>query len=475
VTSADPRFTREPHTPSTKANGASHVDEPPPGFFEDEAPDTEPHEAEATGYPSATSRDLPTLDDLMGPALERAERRASGQEKPIPLAWPMLAEHFGGGVWPGVHFVISLTGLGKTTWALQQSLYSARLNVPVMYIGLELEPLQITLRLLAEEAGLAWSALYTGKAGPACFARAREAIPRLCGLPLHLEFARPQGWPVSELVGAAEALRSKYPEPSEAPGSRPMLIVLDYLQIVGAETDASGRPLDLRERIGRASYVCRDVASRLNAGVLVVSSTARDKYGLLSEACGAAGLVCDESEAGRPINRRVLRPDALVGLGKESGEIEFSADSVSVMARVPGTERERGCDVLFVTAKGRATGATWSPLHFTGHRYVEADDGGSFTLEAMKASETARGTKREQKRQAKEQAKVDRAIADAGAVAKYVREHPRCSVRAARSAVGDNFRRWTPAVEKLGRALLTSDGLSLDEAHLPAEVRACLT
>ena len=446
-------------------NGAT----PPDGFYDDE-PEADPPEVK-----------LRTLDDLLEPAIVRAERRADGTEKPIPLPWPMVAEQFGGGLWPGVHFLVAGTGIGKTVFALQEALHAARAAFPVLYVGLELEPMQIALRLLGEQAGVSWSALYTGKAGPALIARAKEAAPHLQGLRLHVEFGRPQGWPAFELAKLVDAMRAKYPE-SDGPGSRPFLVVLDFLQIIGDEPDSTGRPLDLRERIGRAAYLARDVASRLNAIVLIVSSTARDKYTLLADVCSAAGLVYEEDASGRPVNRRVLKPDTLVGLGKESGEIEFSADSVSVLARVPDTlTKDGGCDVLFVTAKGRATGPSWAPLHFTGHRYREADDGGAQTLKAMRDAEEKRDAKREAKKQAKEDTKVAKIVADAAAVARYVLANPRCPLSHARvNAVGNNPRRWTPAVAKLGAALVvTSTGkskaLTVDRSALPADLAALVT
>lgn len=413
---------------------------------------------------------LTMLGDLLDDALERADRRASGAEKPIPLPWASIAGHFGGGLWPGVHFLVAGTGVGKTALALQVALHAAKANVPTLYVGLELEPMQVSLRVIAEEAGLSWSALYTGKAGPTHMQRARAAVPAIRGLPFHVQFGQPQGWPVSELMRLAEATRARYPEPCGA-GSRPFLVVLDFLQIIGADLDANGRSLDLRERIGRAAYVGRDLASRLNAVVLIVSSTARDKYALLTDACSAAGLQCDEDEAGHPIKRVVLNPDALVGLGKESGEIEFSADSVSVLARVQGTRNaDGGHDVLLVTAKGRATGATWSPLHFTGHRFREPDDRGALTWEAMKSATERRARNREAKANAKQDAKVTKILADAAAIASYVRTHPRCSAREARvNAVGDNSKRWTLATAKLGAAL-SRPPLTIEHDRLPVDV-----
>jgi hypothetical protein len=269
-------------------------------------------------------------------------------------------------------------------------------------------------------------------------------------------------------------MRAKYPE-ERGPGSRPFLVILDFLQIIGAENDANGRPLDLRERIGRAAYLARDIAMRLNAIVLVISSTARDKYGLIADACETAGLTCDEDDSGRPVNRNVLRPDTLIGLGKETGEIEYSADSISVIVKVPNTQKpDRSFDVLFVTPKGRATGATWSPLHFTTTRYREAEDGGSVTWAAMREAVTAREARRAEKRQAKEAAKkaekTAKLDADARMVAAYVLAHPGCTFTdAKKSTVGNNFRRWQQVVEWLGVAFRPP--CSIDPAKLKPEHR----
>jgi hypothetical protein len=419
--------------------------------------------------------ELRTLADLLAPSVDRAERRAKGKEKAVPLPWPSVADHFGGGLWPGAHFLTAGTGIGKTVLGLQCVLHAARAGLPALYVGLELEQMQIALRLIGEASGVPWSALYLGKAGPAWISRAREAIPKLQGLPIYIEHARPQGWPVRELAHLIRAIRAKHPQP-EGPGSLPVLVVLDYLQIVGAENDAHGRPLDLRERIGRASYFCRYVAEHFDVANLIVSSIARDKYNALGTAVASAGLKYESDDAGRPVNRSVLNPDALVGLGKESGEIEFSADSVSVLVRVPETRKPSGAvDMLFVTAKGRATGACWSPLHFTNWSYREADDGGSQTVRAMQEAEEAREAKREAKKSAKEQAKVDKLVADAAAIVRYVQAHPKCTVKTARLlAVGDNPRRWAPAVELLGNALQADGGLTIDLTKLPEQVRACM-
>ena len=215
------------------------------------------------------------------------------------------------------------------------------------------------------------------------------------------------------------------------PGSRPLLIVLDYLQIIGPEEGEDGKykTLDLRERIGRAAYAMREVATAHNIAILVVASVARDKYGLWPMVMNAE--LQWEMDGTKVVGRRVGIPDILVGLGKESGEIEYGADSVSVLSRVPDTYVDgQGESVVFVTAKGRATGARWTPMHFTGFRYEPARDGGEAVLEALqradKGKEQKRAQKEEDKRRAEEEVAQRRASAEASREQQRTRDRDAC-------------------------------------------------
>src|SRR5258708_5859234 len=114
----------------------------------------------ATHYADvARDPSLPCLGSLLRPAIERAKRRASGEEKPIPLPLPSLGEQFAGGLWPGVHFLNAGTGVGKTQLAMQIALHAATCGVPVAYVGLELVELEIALRALGLAGGVPWAHL----------------------------------------------------------------------------------------------------------------------------------------------------------------------------------------------------------------------------------------------------------------------------------------------------------------------------
>jgi hypothetical protein len=395
----------------------------------------------------------PLLGDILAASLTRVDRRCSGIEKPIPLPWPILADHFGGGLWPGLHILNAGTGAGKTQWALQVGSHAAKQRIPVLYVGLELGELDLALRVIGEAAHVPWSPLWTGTAGPAYVAKAHEAAATLQDLPFHYEVARPHGLPASVLRVTVEGFRALYPE-TDGPGSRPLLLIVDFLQLIG---DEPGDEKEMRVRIGRASYALRDFANRLGLAVLCISSIARDRYKLCNELQGVGELTWETDANGWPIDRRILNTDAIVGAGKESGDIEYSADSVSILAKVPGTWAGTGCDVIFATAKGRATGARWSPLHFTGFAYRECEDRGGRMVETWKQAGEKRERAKAEKKAAKEEARAAAIAKDAEALRAYVATHPGCSVREARvQAVGDSGRRWAPAVAKLDGELVES-------------------
>lgn len=298
---------------------------------------------------------LVPLADLLQPAIDRARARREGREKPIPVTHPERAECLGGGYWPGVHYVIAGTGAGKSQLVIEDILTAAVAGVPCMYVGLELDGFQVALRFLAEQAAVSWSKLYTGRASEHQIALAEREVAATRCLPLFVDFAGPGGWPVTRLRQVLELLRAAHP-------SGPICLVLDYLQLV-AEAPKAQRQ-ELRERIGQVAYAARFMSVEFNAVIVIVSSTARANYSAMAgETIKAAGInITEDGEHFGP-RKVVFNPDLLVGLGKESGEIEASADSVTVLLKWPSAYEGQRI-VLSVTAKGRATGPGWCALLF---------------------------------------------------------------------------------------------------------------
>lgn len=319
---------------------------------EDPASDCEP-------LVQAAPLDAPRLDSFLDDALGRMLQRARGEEQPLPVPWPSVAKALGGGLWPGLHLLVGNTKCGKSQWALQLALHAAQqANTPVLYVGLELGELDLCARLLGMLSGERWSEFFLGKLSPeTVIERSSKHLETLRALPFHMDIASPYGWPYTRLTELGKSMQAHY--------QRPFLIVLDFLQLV--ESPLGARE-DMRERIGRAAYTARAVARDCNAAVLVVSSTARENYALLE----------GRDPKGKKNGLRLGEgnPSGLIGLGKESGEVEFGADSVLVLSREPIDTNlqaltQAPTPMWLALAGGRAVTPCWIPMAFNGGHFWE--------------------------------------------------------------------------------------------------------
>lgn len=336
------------------------------------------------------------LGELLDGAFQRLLARARGDERPVPVPWRELAERLGGGLWPGAHVLVASTGSGKTALQLQLALHAAREGVPVLYLGLELGELEVVARFVAllEEArpgagleGVKASDLLQGKVSEERFgALASAANVHLGELPLELETGDAHGWDYMQLVPAVRGVRERY----GLDGKAPVLVVLDYLQLVSSP---AGTREDVRERIGRAAYQAREAARHAGAAVLVTSSLARSNDAILAE-WGRAW----PAERGTGDKAAGLRD--LVGLGKEAGEVEFSADTVLVMAETREVAGEKYKRVRVGVAKQRNGGPGELTLCFNGSRWFD-DDGREAARKVLEAGDNADKADKEAERKRK--------------------------------------------------------------------------
>jgi replicative DNA helicase len=296
------------------------------------------------------------LDD----ALRRLKVRAEGRERPVQLPWDSVNSALGGGLWPGLHIVVGNTGCGKTQFVLGGALHAARHGSRVVYMGLELGPLDFAARLLGLCLDTHWSSLFLGQ-DVRGLAAAEHAMSQLADLPFHILDAT-SGIGTTADIGVvcaeARALADGTGSDGQGVEVRPVLVVVDFLQIIRS---ADGSRDDLRERIGKAAYASRQAAVRHDASVLVLSSTARENYALLRHDETAN---CTPEKKKQPFGQG--DPARFVGLGKESGEIEFAADTVLVLGR-----GERPQEMHLGVAKLRAGVTGWARLAFDGSQFRE--------------------------------------------------------------------------------------------------------
>jgi replicative DNA helicase len=268
--------------------------------------------------------------------------RREAREGPVATPWNAVNHVLGGGLWPGMYVLVGGTGAGKTQWAVQVATHAAQHGARVLYLALELSRQDLAARVVGALAGVPWSGLLRGRLDDDALQRVHDAIVTARTLSLHTECGVPFGYGADTLAARAWSLR-------------PTLVVLDYLQLCSGR--AGEEP---RTAVGRVSYVARTIARDLGATVLVLSSTARANY---------AELVNDPAKD----------PADLVGLGKESGEIEYAADGVLVLAR----HTEQAGRRVLVVSKNRHGPVARAELVFTGTAFHEGDAPLAQTIEEI--------------------------------------------------------------------------------------------
>jgi len=305
--------------------------------------------------PHGPARDLSSILDE---TLDRMERRIVGDERPIPLPWSNVSAALGGGFWGGTLVtLVGDTGSGKTQWALQAGIHAAEYGAPVCYVGPESGVDQTAARLLALKSGQKWSDLYTGRSDKETVDTLRMGYAQaMKALPLHIIGRSPRGGQTPDVRATAEWVRRRYPE--DKPGTRPFLLVLDFVQI------ASGMSRDeLKDLTARTAHEAREAARDLGGVILLVSTTSRETR---PDGDESIGIHRDRRQSPR---LGIGNPSRLVMGGKENAEVERESDTMLVLAQEAwrdGTGRPAWSKVWCAVAKNRAGSRAWCALRFNG-------------------------------------------------------------------------------------------------------------
>lgn len=312
---------------------------------------------------------LKDLGPLLEDALGRMERRAQGVERPIPLPWSNVSAALGGGFWGGTLVtLVGDTGSGKTQWALQAGLHAAESGFPVCHVAPDSGTDQVAARILALKAGERWADLYVGRTSAETLQSVRAShVSALSGLPFHIVGTRPAPNEPPDIRSITTWVRERYPE--EHPGSRPFLVVLDFVQMVsGAGQDRD----DLKEMMGRAASEARRAARDSGAVVLLVSPTTRETRREGDESIGIHRDRRQPAILGRG------NPARLVPSGKDGGEAERESDTILVLAQEAwkgARHPKRWTKVWCAVARNRAGPRAWCALRFDGTRFdVEQEE-----------------------------------------------------------------------------------------------------
>jgi len=211
------------------------------------------------------------------------------------------------GLTEGVFILAGAPSCGKTTLAKQiADTVAEKEKVPVLFYSFEQSAEELRIKSLARLSSVDSRVIWKGRTGTDTWAKVAKAAE---------EYLQGPG-PCLTIIEAGrkdtvEAIRAAALMARRKAGDKPVLLILDYLQIIPAGKDA---PDTLRERIDWNLTELRRLSRDLKSPVLVISSQNREAY-------------------------KENKPPTLAAL-KESGGIEYSADGVICLWRDKG-ESER--------------------------------------------------------------------------------------------------------------------------------------
>lgn len=313
--------------------------------------------------------------DIAQEAQATIMRRASGEERPIETPWPALNAALRGGFWPAYYSIVSASGMGKTQWALHCAVWAAILELAaairegreprrVRYIALELGSVELFARSIGLLVGAMWSDILYGQCGPRVATAIINALQPTGG-PDASEF--PMLAKLSRLpldVQEASPLDYSYRDVEALADDRPLLAVLDYVQLVGAPDDLQE---EARRTMARTALAARGVARTAGVPIVGISSTSRAHY---SSVDGTKAKEKKGEDPPEPMGTGDAR--RLLALAKESGDVEFASDVVMVLGRNHGEGEKAWLGIA--KARAGSPGGQWVPLRWTGGAFEDWPD-----------------------------------------------------------------------------------------------------
>lgn len=315
---------------------------------------------QAPGKPQAKRRwEMLGAAELVQLSREFLDRLEDGREAPIPTGHAQLDDQLDGGLWPGLHVWCGPTGSLKTQMALTSAINAARAGTPVVVIALEQRRGAWATRVQAELSGTSWSRAIRNQMSAEekskCLATEWPAS-------LSLVPGEPYAFPIDCVVEIAAEMRKRHP-------TGQALIVVDYCQLQG-DINLSD---ETRQRVMRAALAAQRAAHKYDLSILLLSSVAREHYAKLADLpCKPSMLVTRDTERG-PV-RELKSAHALIGLGKEAGELEFSAESVTIIAKGQHADIPGAAVVVAATAKRRCGDPSWCAFRAERGRLYAAPD-----------------------------------------------------------------------------------------------------
>ena len=279
----------------------------------------------ATERPGSRPGPAP-LSEVLDSAIAELRSRSAGERVGVPTGFADL-DRLTGGLRPGQLVVLGARpSVGKSALALDAGLHVARTTGPALFVSAEMAGLELGSRVLAG-GGVASDRLLAGRLDDLDFARLETRRAELSAVPLFIDDA-----PGTTLIAIRARARRQ-----AARGGLALLIV-DYLQLIGAERRGTRREAEVAE----ISRGLKALARELHVPVLAVA------------------------QLNRAVELRADKRPMLSDL-RESGSLEQDADVVALLHRPGVYDREAdpgAAELIIAKHRNGPTGVvrlTWLP------------------------------------------------------------------------------------------------------------------
>lgn len=230
-------------------------------------------------------------------------RRIAGGEKPhaaVTSGFNFIDSKAGG--WrPGLHMIAGAPGCGKSAFVMHSARAAAAAAVPVLYIGFDIEPKLVSLRMLCQETGWnlrdACDGAIAGKELDEALNAQRDRFRHISILEADADLT------AIAAEGMARRLRDEF-------SAETCLIIVDYLQVWATGNREFS---EFRHEVSKLTTSLRQMSLSLESPILAISSQRR----------GAQGEPSLTSLEG-------------------TSDLEYSADTVTFLIHVEQSSSQRG-------------------------------------------------------------------------------------------------------------------------------------
>jgi len=213
---------------------------------------------------SRQSSNLSRVDEVLSHAMDRLDRRMTGQvqEGTVETGFTDLDGMTGGMHASELIILAARPSMGKTAFAMNIAEYvSYKAREPVLFISLEMSSVELIERLLCSVARVNGHRLRAGTLAADERKRLVEFAGELNSIPLFIDDSPTRN--VSEIAGAARRIKRRE--------GRLGLVVVDYLQLI--QPDLSSDPR--QEQVAKIARRLKGLARELKTPVLCLSQLNR--------------------------------------------------------------------------------------------------------------------------------------------------------------------------------------------------------